>query len=124
MRIRRGTLYLADVSPRHGTEPGKVRPIVVVQSDLLNDSGHPSTWVLPCTTRLVGENLLNLGTTFGVIGAKGCKLIVLCVCHELILKNLYVPALLLGHHFKKLFYGRVVSLIGHFAVKCPAAAFK
>lgn len=60
MRIRRGTLYLADLSPRLGTEAGKLRPVLVLQTDLLNEAGHPSTWVLPCTTRLAGENLLRV----------------------------------------------------------------
>lgn len=60
MRARRGVLYLADLNPRRGTEPGKVRPVLVIQTDLLNDTGHPSTWVLPCTTRLTGENLLRV----------------------------------------------------------------
>lgn len=60
MRARRGVLYLADLNPRAGTEPGKVRPVLVVQTDLLNEAGHPSTWILPCTTRLSGENLLRV----------------------------------------------------------------
>jgi mRNA interferase MazF len=60
MRVVHGGLYAADLAPRFGTEPGKVRPVVVVQSDLLNRTGHPSTWVLPCTTRLTGESLLRV----------------------------------------------------------------
>jgi mRNA interferase MazF len=60
VRARRGVLYLADLNPRAGTEPGKVRPVLVVQTDLLNEAGHPSTWILPCTTRLTGENLLRV----------------------------------------------------------------
>jgi mRNA interferase MazF len=60
VRARRGVLYLADLNPRAGTEPGKMRPVLVVQTDLLNEAGHPSTWVLPCTTRLTGENLLRV----------------------------------------------------------------
>lgn len=60
MKARRGVLYLADLNPRAGTEPGKVRPVLVVQTDLLNEAGHPSTWILPCTTRLSGENLLRV----------------------------------------------------------------
>ena len=51
VRVRRGMLYLADLSPRLGTEPGKIRPVLVIQTDLLNEAKHPSTWVLPCTTR-------------------------------------------------------------------------
>ena len=68
MRARRGVLYLADLSPRAGTEPGKVRPVLVVQTDLLNETGHPSTWVLPCTTRLTGENLLRVVLPRGIAG--------------------------------------------------------
>lgn len=77
MRPRRGTLYLADLNPRAGTEPGKLRPVLVVQTDLLNDAGHPSTWVLPCTTRLAGENLLRVILPRGIAGnRKDCEVMV------------------------------------------------
>ena len=66
--IRYGGLYLADLNPRQGTEPGKARPVLVVQSDLLNGTGHPSTWILPCTTRLTGENLLRVPLPRGIAG--------------------------------------------------------
>ena len=33
-------MYLADLTPRLGPEPGKVRPVVIVQTDLLNNV-HP-----------------------------------------------------------------------------------
>jgi mRNA interferase MazF len=68
VRIRRGTLYLADLSPRIGTESGKVRPVVVVQNDLLNETGHPSTWVLPCTSRVVGASLIRVSLPRGIAG--------------------------------------------------------
>ena len=68
MRARRGVLYLAGLSPRVGTEPGKVRPVLVIQTDLLNGAGHPSTWILPCTTRLAGENLLRVALPRGIAG--------------------------------------------------------
>ena len=68
MRIRRGSLYLADLNPRQGSESGKVRPVLVIQTDLLNEVGHPSTWVLPCTTRLSGENLLRVVLLRGIAG--------------------------------------------------------
>ncbi len=68
MKIRRGQLYLADLSPRLGTEPGKVRPVLVIQTDLLNEAEHPSTWVLPCTTRTSGESLLRVPLPRGVAG--------------------------------------------------------
>lgn len=58
--VEHGTLYVADLSPRHGTEPGKTRPVLVIQTDLLKAVGHPSTWVLPCASRMVGDNLLRV----------------------------------------------------------------
>ena len=68
MRVRRGFLYIAELSPRRGTEPGKARPALVIQTDLLNEADHPSTWVLPCTTRLAGENLLRVQVPRGMAG--------------------------------------------------------
>ena len=68
MKIERGRLYLADLNPRLGTEPGKTRPVLVVQTDLLNEADHPSTWVLPCTTRLAGDNLLRVSVPRGMTG--------------------------------------------------------
>lgn len=77
MRIRRGTLYLADLEPHAGTEAGKTRPVLVVQTDLLNETGHPSTWVLPCTTRLAGENLLRVPLPRGIAGNRqSCEVMV------------------------------------------------
>jgi mRNA interferase MazF len=64
--IRHGVLYLADLNPRKGTGPGKLRPVLVIQTDLLNRVDHPSTWVLPCTTRLSGESLLRVFLPRGI----------------------------------------------------------
>jgi mRNA interferase MazF len=61
-------LYLADLDPRLGTEAGKTRPVLVIQTDLLNEAEHPSTWILPCTTRLAGENLLRVPLPQGIAG--------------------------------------------------------
>jgi len=55
VRVKRGAIYLANFNPAKGTEPGKIRPCVVMQSDLLNEAGHPSTTVLPLTTQLLNE---------------------------------------------------------------------
>ena len=55
MAYRRGGIYLANFSPSRGTEPGKVRPCIVMQSNLLNDVGHPSTIVIPLTTQLIDD---------------------------------------------------------------------
>ena len=52
---RRGEIWLADLNPRQGTEPGKTRPVLVVQATALSAAGHPSTLVLPLTTKLVDD---------------------------------------------------------------------
>lgn len=51
MEIRKWNVYLANLDPRFGTEPGKTRPVIVVQTDLLNNH-HPSTIVCPLTTQI------------------------------------------------------------------------
>jgi mRNA interferase MazF len=53
MPIKRGHLYIVDFNPRIKTKPGKFRPALVLQSDLVNEAGYPSTIVIPSTTRLV-----------------------------------------------------------------------
>jgi mRNA interferase MazF len=53
MPIKRGHLYVVDFNPRIKTKPGKLRPALVLQSNLLNEAGYPSTIVIPTTTRLV-----------------------------------------------------------------------
>jgi mRNA interferase MazF len=65
---RHGSLYLADLSPGRGTEAGKTRPVVVLQTDLLNEVGHPSTFVVPCTSRVVGESVLRVALPRRIAG--------------------------------------------------------
>ena len=49
----RGEIWLANLAPSHGTEPGKTRPVLIVQAQALIDAGHPSTLIVPLTTNLV-----------------------------------------------------------------------
>ncbi|MGH7334043.1 MAG: type II toxin-antitoxin system PemK/MazF family toxin [Candidatus Rokuibacteriota bacterium] len=51
--LRRGEVWLASLDPRRGSEPGKTRPVLVVQAQPLLDASHPSTLVIPLTTRLI-----------------------------------------------------------------------
>jgi mRNA interferase MazF len=51
--LKRGEIWLADLNPRQGTEPGKTRPVLIIQSQALLNAGHPSTLVIPLTTKLV-----------------------------------------------------------------------
>ena len=51
MRIEKFGIYIADLNPRYGTEPGKKRPVVAIQTDLLNGV-HPSTIICPISTKV------------------------------------------------------------------------
>ena len=51
----RGEIWLANLNPRRGTEPGKTRPVLVRQAQALIDAGHPSTLVVPLTTNLIDD---------------------------------------------------------------------
>ena len=53
--LSRGEVWLASLDPRQGTEPGKTRPVLVVQAQALLDASHPSTLVIPLTTNLVDD---------------------------------------------------------------------
>jgi mRNA interferase MazF len=33
-------IWLADLNPSVGSEPGKIRPVVIIQSNILNKMGH------------------------------------------------------------------------------------
>jgi len=55
MRIKQYEVWLADLNPRFGTEPGKLRPVVIIQTDLLTEVGHPSTVICPLTTNVIPD---------------------------------------------------------------------
>jgi len=50
--LNRGEIWLANLNPSQGTEPGKTRPVLVVQDQALIDAGHPSTLIVPLTTNV------------------------------------------------------------------------
>jgi len=54
-RIKQYDVWLADLNPRFGTEPGKLRPVVIIQTDLLTETGHPSTIICPITTNIIPD---------------------------------------------------------------------
>lgn len=56
MQAKQFEIWLADLNPQIGTEPGKTRPVLVVQSNLLNKIPHPSTLIVPLTTRIQKES--------------------------------------------------------------------
>jgi mRNA interferase MazF len=52
MQVKRFEIWVADLNPQLGTEPGKTRPVLVVQTNLLNKIPHPSTIICPLTTNI------------------------------------------------------------------------
>ncbi len=54
MKIKQYDIWLADLNPSRGIEPGKTRPVVIIQTDLLNET-HLSTLICPVTTNVKKE---------------------------------------------------------------------
>lgn len=52
MSIKQYEIWIADLNPQIGTEPGKTRPVLIVQTNLLNQIPHPSTIICPITTNV------------------------------------------------------------------------
>ncbi len=52
MAIKQFEIWIADLNPQIGTEPGKTRPVLTVQTNLLNKISHPSTIICPITTNV------------------------------------------------------------------------
>lgn len=53
--LERGGIYLAKLYPSKGAEPGKTRPVLVLQDDALNEVGHETVIILPLITNLIDD---------------------------------------------------------------------
>ena len=61
MLINQFEIWIADLNPQIGTEPGKTKPVLVIQTNLLNKIPHPSTLVCPITTNIEkGSDILRV----------------------------------------------------------------
>lgn len=56
MQINQYEIWIADLNPRIGTEAGKTRPVLIIQTNLLNKIPHLSTIVCPITTNVENES--------------------------------------------------------------------
>lgn len=54
-KLNWGDIWVANLNPRQGTEPKKSRPVLIIQAQALLDAKHPSTLVVPLTTRLFND---------------------------------------------------------------------
>lgn len=67
MQVNQYEIWIADLNPQIGTEAGKTRPVLIVQSNLLNKIPHPSTIICPITTNILMESdILRVHLTKGM----------------------------------------------------------
>ena len=52
-KLKFGQVWLANLNPQSGTEPGKTSPVLIIQAQVLLDVDHPSTLIIPLTTNLI-----------------------------------------------------------------------
>ncbi len=56
MMVSKGEIWLVSLNPvRRKNEMGKVRPVLVYQTDELNRSQYPTTIVIPLSTSLIDD---------------------------------------------------------------------
>jgi len=55
MIFKKGEIYLAKLNPKKGNEVGKIRPVLIYQTNLLNNCKHPTTIILPISTILIDD---------------------------------------------------------------------
>ena len=77
MKAKQFEIWIADLNPTIGTEPGKVRPVIIIQTDLLNKH-HPSSIICPITTNVRKESeILRVHLKKGCCGLEeGCDIII------------------------------------------------
>ncbi len=56
MIFKKGDIYLANLNPQKGKDIGKLRPVLVFQTNLLNEVEHLTTIILPLSTYLIDES--------------------------------------------------------------------
>ena len=78
MEIKQFEIWIADLNPRVGTEAGKRRPVLIVQTDLLNRTSHPSSIVCPLTTNVQkASTILRVHISKGMAGMnKDCDVMI------------------------------------------------
>ncbi len=61
--IEQGTCYLVDMNPPRRSKPGKIRPVIVLQTSDTVKAGSPGVVIVPLTTQLKEENILRVRIT-------------------------------------------------------------
>lgn len=60
MDLIRGGIYLANLNPGKSAEIGKIHPVLIIQSDVLNSIKHTTVNILPLTTHLKDDTFLRV----------------------------------------------------------------
>ncbi len=59
--MKKYEIWLANLTPSKGTEASKIKPVIIIQTNFLNDINHKSTIILPITSNLsTKENVLRV----------------------------------------------------------------
>jgi len=53
--FQKGEIFLAKLNPKRGNEVGKIRPVLIYQTNILNECEHPTTIILPISTVLIDD---------------------------------------------------------------------
>jgi len=77
MKIKQFDIWIADLNPKMGTGAGKIRPVLVIQTDLLNGE-HPSTIICPITSNVQrGAEILRVHMKKGIARLKeDCEIMI------------------------------------------------
>jgi mRNA interferase MazF len=69
MQTKQFEVWIADLNPQMGTEPGKMRPVLIIQTNLLNKIPHPSTIICPITSKIeIEADILRVHLIKGMAG--------------------------------------------------------
>ena len=55
IKFTQGDIFLANLNPQKKSEPGKIRPVLIIQNQYLLDADHSTTIVVPLTTHLIDD---------------------------------------------------------------------
>jgi mRNA interferase MazF len=113
LKIKHGEIWLANLNPSRGTEPGKNRAVLIIQNQALLDIEHPSTLIIPLTTHLIDNaEPLRLRIKSKLKLKKDSDLLIdqIRAIENNRLKN--GPLLQCTHHFMEQVYNAVQEVMG------------
>ena len=80
MKVKRGDIYLADLSDGNGSEQKKVRPVVVIQNNLGNK--HSPTTIVACLSSKI-DSKANIPTHYHLSDVDGLRYRSMVLCEQI-----------------------------------------